>query len=47
VINQYVELELVGEDPAESFPRVAAHLRCCPGCRLDHGGTLQAARDEA
>ena len=46
VIDQYVELELVGKDPAESFPGVAAHLRSCPACRLDHDGILQAARDE-
>jgi hypothetical protein len=46
VIDQYVELELVGKDPAENFPGVAAHLKSCPACRLDHDGILQAARDE-
>jgi hypothetical protein len=47
VIDQYVELELAGKDPAESFPGVAAHLKSCPACQLDHDGILQAARDEA
>lgn len=47
VIDQYVELELVGKDPAQSFPGVAAHLQSCPACRLDHDGILQAARGEA
>jgi hypothetical protein len=27
VIDQYVELELVGNDPAESFPGVASRLQ--------------------
>jgi hypothetical protein len=46
VIDQYVELELLGKDPAESFPGLAAHLRSCPACRLDHDGILEAARAE-
>jgi hypothetical protein len=46
VIDQYVELELLGKDPAESFPGLAAHLRACPACRLDHDGILEAARAE-
>ncbi|MBV9684881.1 MAG: hypothetical protein JO046_24025 [Solirubrobacterales bacterium] len=47
VIDRYVELELVGKDPAEGFPGLAAHLRACSACRLDHDGILQAARAEA
>jgi predicted anti-sigma-YlaC factor YlaD len=46
VIDEYVELELAGKDPAVKFPGVAAHLKSCPACRLDHDGILQAARDE-
>jgi predicted anti-sigma-YlaC factor YlaD len=46
VIDEYVELELAGKDPAVRFPGVAAHLKSCPACRLDHDGILQAARDE-
>lgn len=46
-VDQYVELELAGENPAALYPGLAAHLRSCPACRLDHDGILQAARDEA
>jgi predicted anti-sigma-YlaC factor YlaD len=44
VLDEYVELELDGQDPAISFPGVAAHLRSCPACRADHDGLLAAAR---
>ena len=44
IIDQYVELELRGEDPALHFPGTAIHLRACPGCRADHDGLLEAAR---
>jgi hypothetical protein len=46
IIAQYVELELAGEDAAARFPGLAAHLRSCPGCRIDHDGILEAARSE-
>jgi hypothetical protein len=46
VIDQYVELELDGKDPAQRFPGLAAHLRACPACQLDHEGILHAARAE-
>ena len=44
IMDQYVELELRGEDPSEYFPGTAIHLRACPGCRADHDGVLEAAR---
>jgi hypothetical protein len=44
IMDQYVELELSGEDPARRFPGTAIHLRACPGCRADHDGLLEAAR---
>lgn len=44
VIDQYVELELAGRDPALTFPGVSAHLRSCPACRADHDGLLDVAR---
>jgi hypothetical protein len=47
LVDQYVELELAGKDPAALFPGLAAHFRCCPACRLDHEGTLEAARAES
>jgi hypothetical protein len=43
-MDEYVELELRGEDPAKRFPGTAIHLRVCPGCRADHDGVLEAAR---
>ncbi len=44
ILDAYVELELAGEDPAETFPGTAIHLQSCPGCRADHDGLLAAAR---
>lgn len=46
IIDQYVEVELAGADAAAQFPGLAAHLRACPACRLDHEGILEAARAE-
>jgi hypothetical protein len=45
-VDQYVELELAGKNPAADFPGLAAHLRSCPACRVDHDGILDAARVE-
>jgi hypothetical protein len=44
ILDVYVELELAGADPAETFPGTTIHLRSCPGCSADHDGLLQAAR---
>jgi hypothetical protein len=44
IMDEYVEMELRGEDPSERFPGTAIHLRICPGCRADHDGVLEAAR---
>ena len=44
IMDQYVEIELRGEDPSEHFPGTAIHLRICPGCRADHDGVIEAAR---
>jgi len=44
ILDEYVEIELAGGDPAERFPGTAVHLRTCPGCRADHDGLLEAAR---
>lgn len=44
IIDQYVELELAGIDPATRFPGTSVHLRSCPACRADHDGLLEAAR---
>ena len=47
IVDHYVELELAGGNPASRYPGLAAHLRSCPACRLDHDGILEAARIEA
>jgi len=44
ILDEYVDMELRGEDPATRFPGTAIHLRACPGCRADHDGLLDAAR---
>jgi len=44
IMDQYVEIELRGEDPSKQFPGTAIHLGVCPGCRADHDGVLEAAR---
>jgi hypothetical protein len=44
ILDEYVEIELRGGDPAARFPGTAIHLRACPGCRADHDGLLEAAR---
>ena len=44
ILPDYVELELIGEDPALAFPGTAIHLSSCPGCAADHAGLLEAAR---
>ncbi|MBV9941257.1 MAG: hypothetical protein JO262_03925 [Solirubrobacterales bacterium] len=44
ILDQYVELELDGADPAARFLATAVHLRSCPACRADHDGLLEAAR---
>jgi hypothetical protein len=44
IMDQYVEIELRGEDPSGQFPGTAIHLRVCAACRTDHDGVLEAAR---
>lgn len=43
ILDQFVEIELRGEDPANTFPGTAIHLRTCPGCRADYEGLREAA----
>jgi hypothetical protein len=44
IADQYVELELAGQDAVTRFPGFAIHLRSCPACRVDYQGLLAAAR---
>lgn len=36
LLDQYVELELAGEDADARLPGMRAHLEGCPACREDH-----------
>jgi len=45
ILDQYVQIELAGGDPAERFPGTAVHLRTCSACRADHDTLLEVARD--
>jgi hypothetical protein len=44
ILEQYVELEIAGKDPARVYPGTAIHLRSCADCRVEHDGLLDAAR---
>jgi hypothetical protein len=35
-LDQYVELELAGEDADAAIPGLRAHLEGCPACREEH-----------
>jgi hypothetical protein len=36
LLDQYVELELAGEDAHATIPGLRAHLEGCPACREEH-----------
>lgn len=36
LLDEYVELELAGENPDAQLPGVHAHLQGCPACHDDH-----------
>jgi hypothetical protein len=36
LLDQYVELELAGEDADAALPGLRAHLEGCPACREEH-----------
>jgi predicted anti-sigma-YlaC factor YlaD len=36
LLDQYVELEVAGEDADRHLPGLRAHLQGCPACREDH-----------
>lgn len=43
LLDQYVDLELAGEDAAARLPRVHAHFEGCPVCRDEHESLLALA----
>lgn len=36
MLDQYVDLELAGDDPDAALPGLRAHLRGCPACDEDY-----------
>ena len=36
LLDEYVDIELAGDDPAARLPGMRAHLDGCPACREDH-----------
>jgi hypothetical protein len=36
LLDQYVDLEVAGEDPDAKLPGMRAHLEGCPACHEDH-----------
>jgi anti-sigma factor RsiW len=36
LLDEYVDLELAGEDADRRLPGLSAHLEGCPACREDH-----------
>ena len=42
VLHIYADLAAAGEDPAEHYPGVAAHLAACGPCAEDFTGLLAA-----
>jgi hypothetical protein len=36
LLDQYVDLELAGQDADTRLPGMRAHLEGCPACREDH-----------
>jgi hypothetical protein len=36
LLDQYVDLEIAGEDADARLPGVAAHFEGCPACHEDH-----------
>ena len=46
VLDEYVDLELAGEDADRRLPGLREHLRGCPACREDHESLREFVRLE-
>ena len=46
VLHIYADLAATGENPAERYPGVAAHLAACGPCAEDFTGLLMAAASD-
>ena len=47
LLDQYVELELAGEDADARLPGLRAHLDGCPACREDHASLRDYVRAQS
>jgi hypothetical protein len=43
LLDEYVELELAGEDADARLPGMRAHFEGCPACREDHESLRELA----
>jgi anti-sigma factor RsiW len=47
LLDEYVDLELAGDDPNARLPGMKAHLEGCPACREDHESLRELAAQAA
>jgi predicted anti-sigma-YlaC factor YlaD len=47
LLDEYVDLELAGEDANRRLPGLHEHLQGCPACREDHESLRDLVRLEA
>ena len=45
-LDEYVELELAGEDADSRVPGMREHLEGCPACREDHESLRELVLDD-
>ena len=46
LLDEYVELELAGDDADAKLPGMAAHLQGCPACHEDHASLRDLVASE-
>jgi hypothetical protein len=46
LLDEFVELELAGQDPDATMPGLRAHLAGCPACREEHDALLALVAGE-
>ena len=46
LLDQYVDLELAGEDADARLPGMRAHLEGCPACHEDHASLRELVGQE-